>query len=123
MNSISANWYILTMTEYVPHKWVVVKIINSEHEPIHKVFANWFGDYLNSDSWQLNSGITKVIKEGSDYCFHGYSGSIYRCNEINYGTTMYGASIIAVMIERVESNGGTIEILPEDTNWLEIDYD
>ena len=42
-----------------PDKWVVLKI---EHEGniIYKVFASWYGGYLGSDSWKLNSGIKDI---------------------------------------------------------------
>ena len=112
-------------TEYIPDKWCVVKIAPKDRLSLYKVFGCWHGfyDYSIGDSWKLNSGITKVIKESSDYCFHGYSGSVYRCNEIYYGTTKYGASIIADMINKSESVGGSMQILPEETNWSEIDYE
>ena len=113
------------MSDYRPDRWCVVKITPKDKNPIYKVFAIWNGNYLSDsgESWKLNSGITKVIKEGSEFLFHGYSGSIYRCNEIYYGISMYGASVLDDIINRAEAVGGTIDILPEETNWLEIDYE
>jgi hypothetical protein len=36
---------------------------------------------------------------------------------------MYGHGVLNGMIERSKEHGVTIEILPEDTNWLEINYE
>ena len=108
------------MSDYTPDRWVVVKIGD---ENLYKVFACWFGGYTGSDSWKLNSGITKATLEGNCYSFEGSSGSVYECNKDNYGTNMYGSSVLNKMIDSAGKNDVTIEILPEDTNWLEINYD
>ena len=112
------------MSEYCPDKWLVVKISSDQYEqPVHKVFACWYGGYLGSDSWKLNSGITKATFEGNIYSFEGSSGSVYDCYKDSYGTNGYGDSVLMSMIEKAKENGITIEILPEETNWLEITYD
>jgi hypothetical protein len=111
------------MSDYRPDKWVVVKITGSDYPPIHKVFACWYGGYAGSDSWKLNSGITKATLEGNVYSFEGSSGSVYECHKDIYGYNMYGGSVLNGMIETAEKNGITIEILPEETNWLEINYE
>jgi hypothetical protein len=115
------------MSEYRPDKWVVVKITGPEYPPIHKVFACWYGGWAGSDSWKLNSGITQVNtrinKDRKIYSFEGSSGSVYECHEDCYGYNMYGGSVLNGMIEKAEKNGITIEILPEETNWLEINYE
>ena len=111
------------MSEYTPEKWSVIKISHPERNPIYKVFGTWYYGNVYGDSWRLNSGITKVALKDSVYHFEGSSGSVYRCNEIYYGTTGYGAFILSGMIERVEEAGGKLEILPEETNWLEINYE
>ena len=36
---------------------------------------------------------------------------------------MYGGGILSGLIKKVEMAGGMIEILPENTNWLEINYE
>ena len=67
------------MTEYHPDNWAIVKI-NDGKDNVHcKVLAGWSGGYLTGSSWKMNSGITKVIKDGDYWLFHGASGSIYRC--------------------------------------------
>jgi hypothetical protein len=110
------------VSDYTPDKWVVVKITGKDTSPVHKVFACWYGGYLGSDSWKLNSGITKVTLEGNVYYFEGSSGSVYECHKDTYGTNFYGGSVLSGLIEKVEKSGGMMEILAEETNWLEIDY-
>jgi hypothetical protein len=111
------------MSDYHPDKWVVVKITGKDYPPIHKVFASWYGGWAGSDSWKLNSGITSVIKEGYCFDFEGSSGSVYSCHSDRYGTNMYGMSVLGDMIDKAKENGITIEILPEETNWLGIVYE
>jgi hypothetical protein len=111
------------MSDYHPDKWVVVKISSDKNPPIHKVFACWYGGFAGSDSWKLNSGITKATLEGFVYFFEGSSGSVYVCHKDCYGTSGYGGGVLSTMISNASNNGITIEILPEDTNWLEINYE
>ena len=47
------------MQTYIPDNWVVLKF--STH---YRVLAGWTGDYVNPDSWQLNSGILSVEEIG-----------------------------------------------------------
>ncbi len=111
------------MSDYTPDRWVVVKITGAESLPIHKVFACWFGGYAGSDSWKLNSGITRAYEEGHCFMFDGSSGSTYACHKASYGTNMYGHGVLQNMIDKAEKNEIIIEILPESTNWLEINYE
>ena len=111
------------MSVYHPDKWVVVKISGGDYPPIHKVFACWYGGYAGSDSWKLNSGITKATLEGYVYSFEGSSGSTYECHTDSYGSNFYGMSVINNMIEQAAKDNITIEILPEDTDWLKINYE
>ena len=110
------------MSDYYPDKWVVVKITSKEYPPVHKVFACWSGGYLDGDSWKLNSGITKVTLADKHYEFEGSSGSVYYCGINNYGTNVYGHGVLNNLIDKIERAGGTCVILPEQTNWLEINY-
>jgi hypothetical protein len=111
------------MSDYTPDKWVVVKITSDKNPPVHKVFACWYGGWAGSDSWKLNSGITKATLEGFVYSFEGSSGSVYECHKDCYGTNGYGGSVLNQMIANASKNGITIEVLPEDTNWLDIHYE
>jgi hypothetical protein len=108
------------MSDYTPDRWVVIKIGD---ENLYKVFASWYGGYGGSDSWKLNSGITSVAFENDVYYFNGSSGSVYECHKSCYGTNMYGMSVLSNMIDKAAKTGITIEILPEHTNWLEINYE
>jgi hypothetical protein len=69
------------MSFYTPDAWHILKIdgYKSEDGPIYKVLAGWYGGYAGSDSWKLNSGITKITDCGDYYDIDGYSGSTYRC--------------------------------------------
>ena len=111
------------MSDYTPDKWLVVKITGPDTPPVHKVFACWYGGYAGSDSWKLNSGITKVTYDKNVYSFEGSSGSVYECHGDCYGTNMYGQSVLSNMIDKAKENGIIIEILPEETIFTEIEYD
>lgn len=111
------------MNDYTPDKWVVVKIEGGEFPLTYKIFACWYGGYLGSDSWKLNSGITKVTKEDNYYLFKGHSGSIYSCNQETYGTHMYGHGVLQSIINKSKESGVNVEILPDDTNWLDLSYE
>ena len=108
------------MSEYYPDKWVVVKIGD---ENLYKVFACWYGGYAGSDSWKLNSGITKATLEGHVYGFEGSSGSIYYCHEDCYGTNFYGGGVLNDMIENAAKHGITMEILDENVDFMNLTYE
>jgi len=111
------------MSDYTPDKWLVVRITGPDSPPVHKVFACWYGGYLGSDSWKLNSGITRVYEEGHCFMFDGSSGSTYACHKATYGASSYGYGVLETMVNNALKNGVTIEVLPEETNWLEINYE
>jgi hypothetical protein len=92
------------MSEYKPDRWVVLKITDNDKVG-YKVMGGWYGGYLDSDSWRINSGISKVELDGDTYKFYGYSGSIYLCHKDSYGTTMLMSSVLP------DSNN--VEILPD----------
>ena len=81
------------MNNYTPDRWVVLELQHGEDAPIYKVFAGWYGGYTSGDSWQLNSGIVKVLDIGDAYEFHGNSGSVYTCHKDAYGMGMYMESV------------------------------
>jgi hypothetical protein len=86
---------------------------------LYKVFACWYGGLGGSDSWQFNSGIVKVELVDNYYEFHGTSGSVYSCHKNSYGTNGYGGSVLANFIDKADYK---IEIMPESTNWKELNY-
>jgi hypothetical protein len=92
---------------------------------VYKVFGTWRGGYLYGDSWRLNSGITKVEKDGPILHFHGDSGSIYSVlnKEEAYGTSGYTGGVLGSMVHKSkEENNVTVEILPFNTDWTAINY-
>jgi hypothetical protein len=103
---------------YSPNRWVVLKI-----KDVYKVLAGWSGGYLDADEWRMNSGISKVEEDGDYYLFHGYSGSTYKCHKKGYGLTGLTASILDRTKTDADKIGLLIEVIPEDTNWMEIDYE
>jgi hypothetical protein len=109
------------MSDYNPDRWVVVEIETTKYK-LYKVFACWYGGWAGSDSWKLNSGITSVTKQDGVYSFMGSSGSVYYCHENTYGTNMYGHGVLLNLIEQAGKQGVKITIMPEETNWMEINY-
>jgi hypothetical protein len=108
------------MSVNTPDKWVVIKITNQSNETHYRVFACWYGGYIGSDSWQMNSGITKVNLVNNFYEFIGSSGSVYRCHINSYGTSGYGQSVLNNFINKSEEL--TIEVMPEDTDYITLEY-
>jgi hypothetical protein len=111
------------MSDYNPDKWLVIKITGKDTPPVHKVFACWYGGYLGSDSWKLNSGITRAYEDGMCFMFDGSSGSTYVCHKASYGASSYGFGVLEKMVTKALEHDVRIEVLPEETNWLEINYD
>jgi hypothetical protein len=111
------------MSDYNPDKWMVVKITGKDTPPVHKVFACWYGGYLGSDSWKLNSGITRAYEDGMCFMFDGSSGSTYACHKGTYGASSYGFGVLEKMVTKALEHDVRIEVLPEETNWLEINYE
>lgn len=110
------------MSQYNPDKWMVIRI-NSKN-PHYRVFASWGGGYTHGDSWKMNSGITKATLIDGEYHFEGSSGSVYVCRESAYGATGYGYGVLNSIIKRtLDENDVVIDTLPEDTDFLELEYE
>ena len=108
--------------DYQPDRWVVVKITTPK-EHLYKVFACWSGGYTGSDSWKMNSGITRATLVDNRWEFDGYSGSVYSCHKEAYGTNGYGGNVLQNFIDQMPSQGATMEIMAGDTDWATLDYD
>tara|TARA_B110000902_G_scaffold3309_1_gene3720 strand:- start:5358 stop:5699 length:342 start_codon:yes stop_codon:yes gene_type:complete len=78
---------------YHPDKWMLIKIGGTD--PHYRVFGSWSGGYASSDSWRMNSGITKVTEDERNFYFNGHSGSIYVCYKGMYGANVYGHGVAA----------------------------
>lgn len=76
--------------QYQPDVWVVFKI---KRKKVYKVLAGWYGGYAGTNSWRVNSGITKVEENENNYIFHGSTGSIYICPKHSERMSMLTASI------------------------------
>lgn len=102
-----------------PDKWIVVKIGSGEN-PLYKVFASWYGGYLGSDSWKMNSGIVKVEDDGHYFKFWGYSGSCYQCLKGTYGTNAFAQGVLNSILDLSKQIDNPIEVMSEDTDWLKL---
>jgi len=111
------------MSEYIPDKWVVVKIEGKDVPLTYKVFACWYGGFLNGDSWKMNSGIKKVTKKKNCWYFEGFSGSVYECYKERYRTNMYGGGVLKDIIERSKQVSVAVEVVNKNTNWEKLKYD
>ncbi len=103
---------------YTPDKWLLIKI--NGKDPHYRVFASWYGGYMGSDSWRMNSGITSVTEDDNFYYFHGSSGSTYNCHKKSQGISGYGSSVLNNIIEKQPELD--IQILSEDVKILELEY-
>jgi hypothetical protein len=108
--------------EYVPDNWVVLKIKEGKLDRgFYKVLGGWSGGYLDGDSWRMNSGIARVEEKPHHWEFYGNSGSVYKCGRKSYGLRMNNAGIYNQLKER-EAFEGQITLMPEDTDWREIEW-
>ena len=110
------------MSDYSPDRWVIVKIV-TPNERLYKVFASWSGGYGGSDSWKMNSGITRASLVDDRWEFDGYSGSVYSCHKESYGVSGYNGNVLQNFINKATEIDAVIEIMPGDTNWSNLDYD
>lgn len=95
-----------------PDNWVVLQINNKEL--LYKVLAGWSGSYTTGSSWRLNSGITKVKKEGDYYLFYGYSGSVYKCHKDSYRLTMANGPIYDQLMKLYPTK---VKLLDDREDW------
>lgn len=104
------------MSDYTPDRWVIIEIIH-DGEKLHKVFGGWYGGYTGSDSWRMNSGITKVEFENGNpdhINLYGYSGSCYFCHRNSYGMSMLMLSIYESTLKDAEKHNISFRALSEE---------
>jgi hypothetical protein len=90
------------MSEYTPDRWTMLEITSEKLGTIRKIFAGWYGGYLGSDSWKLNSGVTNIRTDDSGhYEFDGQSGSTYYCHANTHGMSGYMAQVLASWREKL----------------------
>lgn len=102
---------------HTPDNWVVVKI--NGDDPHYRVLAGWSGGFATGDSWRMNSGIKEVIETDTSFEFIGASGSVYCCGKRSYGIRMNTCSI---WCHFKDQHGDKVELMPENTNWSEVDW-
>jgi len=105
------------MSNYNPDNWVIIKMKGDD--PHYRVLAGWSGGYLDGDSWRVNSGITAITEDDNAYYFSGISGSIYRCGKVSYTLRINNAGIWTRL---QELHGDKVELMPEDTDWMKMDW-
>lgn len=105
------------MSYYQPDVWVVIKLTGED--PHYRVLGGWHGGYLGSDSWRLNSGVTKVEKGSTTWKFYGSSGSCYECGMHNYRMSVTTAEIYE-RLQRI--HGNHVSLMNGDTEWLEVKW-
>jgi hypothetical protein len=110
------------MSDYTPDRWMVLRI-HTPTEILYKVFASWSGGYAGSDSWKLNSGITRATFSDPYWEFYGSSGSVYSCHKDGYGTNGYGGMVLSNLISNAQAQGIQIEVMEGETNWAQLEYD
>jgi hypothetical protein len=111
------------MSDYTPDRWTVLRI-HATGQIIYKVFASWSGGGLmGSDSWKLNSGITRATLVEDRWEFDGSSGSVYSCHKDAYGTNGYGQAVLNNLLNQAKEQDIQIDVLDRETNWATLNYD
>jgi hypothetical protein len=83
------------MSEYTPDRWIMLEITSKKLGTIRKIFAGWYGGFMGSDSWKLNSGVVATrIDDSGHYEFTGQSGSVYCCHANTHGMSGYMAQVL-----------------------------
>ena len=103
---------------YNPDNWVIIKLDDGK-DPHYRVLGGWSGGYATGDSWRMNSGITKVEEDDGAYYFSGSSGSTYRCGKGSYTLRM---NITHIWAKLQELHVDEVELMPEDTDWMNVNW-
>ena len=113
------------MNEYKPDRWVMVKT-SFEGSEYYKVLGSWYGGFGGSNSWKLSSGTVRADLDARRgfYSFPQVSKSLYVCHKESYGTSGYTQSVFDHWVEKLEEKGSgkALIIMPEDTDFLNLDY-
>jgi hypothetical protein len=102
---------------YIPDNWVVIKY--NGNDPHYRILAGWSGGYTDSDTWRMNSGIVRVDETEDAFLFYGSSGSCYDCRKTAYCLRKNNAYVWGQLQEH---HGDKVELMPEDTDWLVVDW-
>lgn len=103
---------------YTCDNWVVIKM--KGEDPHYRLLVGTSGGYTTGDSWRLNSGIVRVTEDEYYFYFYGLSGSCYQCHKNAYCLRKNNAYIWS---EIEEIHGDKVELMPEDTDWMNTDWE
>jgi hypothetical protein len=106
------------MSYYNPDHWVIIHI--KGNRPHYRVLAGWYGGYLGSDSWRMNSGITQCIEEDDHWLFIGSTGSTYACHKDAYRLSMKTTG--GIWNELQTKYGDKVELMEDRWDWNEVDW-
>ena len=67
--------------DHCPDGYVILKFNDNDY----RVFGGYYGGYLDSDQWRINSGCVSAKLDEKGWFVHGSSGSIYYVGTENYG--------------------------------------
>jgi hypothetical protein len=85
---------------YIPDRWVIIKTPSVEDTLRYRVFAGWYGMYVQTARWRASSGITKIERMYNDdgeeigYEIHNFTGSVYECFDASFGMSAHMQSIL-----------------------------
>lgn len=97
---------------YTPDTYQFIHLSSDQDtDVIVKLFAVWVGGYLAGDSWKLNSGVTKIVKEDDVFHVHGYSGSVYTISSEQAPMTSYGSDILSKILDSGARQGIKVELI------------
>jgi len=100
------------ITPHFPDNWVVLRWSSGAY----KLLVGWDdGLGLGGDESQLSSNITSVEKDGDGFLFHDQIGDQYFVFPEHYG-------FCAASQEWYDPIQYRADLLPADTNWLEMDW-
>lgn len=102
---------------YTPDNWIIVHLKGVT--PHYRVLAGWSGGYDTGDSWRANSGIVRAEQDEHYFYFYGSSGSCYQCHKNSYCLRKNNSYAWTGWKEQL---GDKIEMMPEDTDWLAMDW-
>jgi hypothetical protein len=101
---------------YTPDGWVIVYISDGiDGNYTHRVFASWYGGYLNGDSWRMSSGIVKITDNGDHWSIDNHSGSVYNCAKNKNKLSSYTQSILYSYQKQAEEKDMVFEVVDIET--------
>lgn len=115
------------MRKHSPNGWVILRISGSDERTTthYRIFGCWFGGFLDSDEWRMNSGIVKAEQDENGFLnFFAASGSCYRVHSNSYGNlTMYCQGVLNDLIEKISQDEHvSATVLENNHDWVTFDW-